>query len=131
MGCAMPRPRAPRLNASGRFITAERVGGSLMLLKRTVFEQVIAAYPGTRYTYDFVSRKGENLDCFALFDPLIIDEKYFPEDYAFCYRWRAAGNHMSNTGCHDLSDAESPPLAGARRPPAARRKAPDLFSGVL
>jgi hypothetical protein len=68
----------PERDASGRFITAERVGGSLMLLKRTVFEQMIAAYPGTRHTYDFVSRKGENLDCFALFDLLIIDEKYFP-----------------------------------------------------
>ncbi len=39
-------------------------------------------------------------------------------------------NHMSNPGRRDQSDAESPPLAGAGRAPAARRKAPDLFQPV-
>jgi hypothetical protein len=68
----------PERDASGRFITAERVGGSLMLLKRTVFEQMIAAYPGTRHTYDFVSRKGENLDCFRAVRPTDYRREVFP-----------------------------------------------------
>jgi hypothetical protein len=81
-------------DASGRFITAERVGGSLMLLKRTVFERMIAAYPATRYTYDFVSRNEESSDRFALFDPLLVGGRYLSEDYAFCYRWRALGGRI-------------------------------------
>jgi hypothetical protein len=76
------------------FVTAERAGGSLMLLKRTVFEQMIKAFPATRYTYDFVSRREENLDCFALFDPLVANGEYLPEDYGFCYRWRALGGKI-------------------------------------
>ena len=65
-----------------------------MLLKRTVFEQMIAAYPGTRTHTILSAEKGKIWTVFALFDLLIIDEKYFPEDYAFCYRWRALGGKI-------------------------------------
>jgi hypothetical protein len=65
-----------------------------LLLKRTVFEQMIEAYPQTRYTYDFVNRNEDHSNYYALFDPLMMDGKYFPEDYAFCYRWRVLGGKI-------------------------------------
>ena len=40
------------------------------------------------------AEKGKIWTVFALLDLLIIDEKYFPEDYAFCYRWRALGGKI-------------------------------------
>jgi hypothetical protein len=77
---AVTRCNNQERDASGRFITVERVGGSLMLIKRTAFEKMIKAYPSARYDYDLVSRQEGNFPSYALFDPLLVEGLYLSED---------------------------------------------------
>lgn len=73
-------------------------GTGFQLIKRCVFERMIAAYPETKYkalhAFPRPSQPSNNL--YALFDCMIDPETgvYLSEDYAFCRRWRAIGGEI-------------------------------------
>jgi hypothetical protein len=80
------------------FATAQYAGTGFQLIKRKVFERLIAAHPELRFqSIHALAReapKSQNL--YALFDCLIDPESgvYLSEDYAFCQRWRALGGDI-------------------------------------
>lgn len=83
------------------------VGMAFCLLTRACVEQMAAAYPELM----FRSLTGDKE--FALFQPIVIKEKYFAEDFAFCYRWRNIGGRLficpdirlKHTGGHTFEGA--------------------------
>jgi hypothetical protein len=79
------------------FVTAQYAGTGFMLIKRKVLEQMITAYPQTRFTSSHHTRApSTSKNQYALFD-CIIDEKsgaYLSEDYTFCKRWRDLGGKI-------------------------------------
>lgn len=89
---------APDLRVDRGFATARYAGTGFQLLKRVVFERMIAAYPDTRFSK--VDTPGDRMpasdNLFALFDPTIDPDsgRYLSEDYAFCRRWRAIGGEI-------------------------------------
>lgn len=79
------------------FVTAEFAGTGFMLIRRSVLERMIAAYPETRYgaAHDRAA-PSRSANQYALFDCMIDPETgdYLSEDYAFCRRWRALGGDV-------------------------------------
>lgn len=73
------------------------LGTGFMLLTREMAEQMINAYPETRYRRIDAQQDGNVTsapdDAHALFDCLIDPETrtYLSEDFAFCRRWRLIG----------------------------------------
>jgi hypothetical protein len=86
------------LRRDGDFATAVYAGGGFQLIRRGVFERMIAAYPETRYAKVHAHPKpvADSPHLYALFDCLIDPESgaYLSEDYAFCRRWRAIGGDI-------------------------------------
>jgi hypothetical protein len=83
--------------SEGGFATAEYAGTGFLLIKRTVFSRLIAAYPETKYKaiHNFLgARQSENF--YALWDSMIDPETgyYLSEDFSFCRRWRAIGGEI-------------------------------------
>jgi hypothetical protein len=80
----------------GRFATAIYCGGGFMLLKRSVIERMIAAYPETRYKSAHAYSNAKTDQNYALFDCMIDKETgvYVSEDFAFCQRWRDIGGKI-------------------------------------
>ncbi len=82
----------------GDFATAKYAGTGFQLIKRKVFERLIAAHPELRYrrlhTLPRETPKSDQL--YALFDCMIDPDtgEYLSEDYAFCARWRALGGEI-------------------------------------
>lgn len=80
------------------FATAIYAGTGFQLIRRTVFERMVAAYPELKYhNVHAQDPAGPGPDHrYALFDPLIDAESatYLSEDYAFCKRWRAIGGEI-------------------------------------
>ncbi len=80
------------------FATAEYVGTGFMLIKRSVIERMIQAYPETKFrtlpSFPPTAVSSENL--YALFECMIDKDtgEYISEDYAFCRRWRALGGEI-------------------------------------
>ncbi|MDP5103287.1 MAG: hypothetical protein NWP98_05125 [Erythrobacter sp.] len=72
-----------------------RVGTGLMVVRRDVIETLCARHPDLRYAADALDREsglaGDHLT--ALFQPMIdpASGHMLSDDYAFCYRVRAAG----------------------------------------
>jgi hypothetical protein len=83
------------LQVEGDFATARYAGTGFQLIKRNVFERLIAAYPETQFlkvdTLPGLMPKSDHL--YALFDCTIdsVTGSYLSEDYAFCQRWRTIG----------------------------------------
>jgi hypothetical protein len=79
------------------FVTADFAGTGFMLIKRAVFEEMMAAYPETRYTASHNrATPNPSPNQYALFDCIIEKETghYLSEDYTFCKRWRAVGGKV-------------------------------------
>ena len=80
------------------FATATYAGTGFQLIKRCVFERMIAAYPEMKYQalHAFPRPKKPSEHLYALFDCMIEPETgvYLSEDYAFCRRWRAIGGEI-------------------------------------
>jgi hypothetical protein len=80
------------------FATAKYAGTGFQLIKRGVFERLMAAHPELKFkTVHTLSNEkpgGDNL--YALFECAIDPESgvYLSEDYAFCARWRALGGEI-------------------------------------
>lgn len=83
------------LQVENGFATAEYAGTGFQLIRRTVFQRMIAAYPETKFRAVHAStNEAPPADTlYALFDSLIDPSTgtYLSEDYAFCRRWRALG----------------------------------------
>lgn len=96
------------------FGTAVYAGTGFQLIKRGVFERMMAAYPETHYKalHAFPRPSQPSPHLFALFDCMIDLETgvYLSEDYAFCRRWRALGGEiwldlnskLTHTGPHSF-----------------------------
>ena len=82
----------------GDFATAKYAGTGFQLIRRQVFEQLIAAHPELRFGTVHAQAGGvpPSANLYALFDCLIDPETgaYLSEDYAFCRRWRALGGEI-------------------------------------
>ena len=91
----LPYPKAPEREERDGFVTAAYAGTGFKLIKRAVFERMIAAYPETRFhgaqTFPLPPKHSDNQ--YALFDCIIdpMTGAYLSEDYAFCQRWRKIG----------------------------------------
>ena len=96
------------------FGTGVYAGTGFQLIKRHVFERMIAAYPETKYKalHAFPRPTNPSDNLYALFDCMIDQETgvYLSEDYAFCRRWRAIGGEiwldlnskLTHTGPHSF-----------------------------
>ena len=82
----------------GDFATASYAGGGFQLIRRSVIERMIEAYPETRFTRLLATPTGEapRQTLYALFECMIDAEtgEYLSEDYAFCRRWRNIGGKI-------------------------------------
>ncbi|WP_020174385.1 hypothetical protein [Methyloferula stellata] len=80
------------------FATAKYAGTGFQLIKRVVFERLIAAHPELRFTsiHALAREAPKSSNLYALFDCLIDPDTgtYLSEDYAFCQRWRALGGDI-------------------------------------
>ena len=79
------------------FVTAEFAGTGFMLIKREALEQMIAAYPQTRFTASHNrATPNPSPNQYALFDCIIEPDTghYLSEDYTFCKRWRSLGGKV-------------------------------------
>jgi hypothetical protein len=79
----------------GHLEEVETAGTGFMLIKRSCLEEMVAAYPETKYNDNIGIGKKYEPNMYALFDTMI-DEKqnYLSEDWAFCHRWRALGKKV-------------------------------------
>ena len=96
----------------GDFVSAVYAGTGMLLVKRTVLEQMSESYPGLRYNaiHAYPATKASPGTQYALFECMIEEETglYLSEDFAFCRRWRALGgkiwldtaSKLNHTGPH-------------------------------
>lgn len=89
---------SPRRQVRDGFATAKYAGTGFQLIRRAVFERLIAAHPELHFTsVHTIAREAPRSDnLYALFDCQIDPEtgEYLSEDYAFCRRWRALGGDI-------------------------------------
>jgi hypothetical protein len=86
------RPGTPIIND---IFEVDTMGTGFMMVKRSVLDKMIAAYPHTKYVDDVGLGKQFEPFMYALFD-VEIDEKghYLSEDWAFCRRWAKLGGKV-------------------------------------
>jgi hypothetical protein len=71
------------------------IATGFMMFKRTTIEQMMRAYPATKYTDDVGFLQGdENKYAYALFDCGVEDDHYYSEDWMFCHRWAKMGGNI-------------------------------------
>ena len=88
----------PQRQVRDGFATAKYAGTGFQLIRRAVFERLIAAHPELRFTtvHTIAREAPRSANLYALFDCQIDPETgdYLSEDYAFCRRWRAIGGDI-------------------------------------
>jgi len=68
------------------FALVDYAAGGFMMVKRQALEAMVAHYPELQYRDDCT---GDNTKVsYALFDTMVYDGRFLPEDYSFCRRWR-------------------------------------------
>jgi hypothetical protein len=86
------------LRQEGGFATATYAGGGFQLIKRHVFERLIAAHPELKFkaVHTLTNERPTANHLYALFECAIDPQSgvYLSEDYAFCERWRALGGEI-------------------------------------
>ena len=90
----------------------KHIATGFMMIQRTTIEQMMKAYPETKYTDDvhFLLPE-ENEFAYALFDCGVQEGHYFSEDWLFCDRWTKLGGtiyahvtvNLSHTGIEDFT----------------------------
>ncbi len=95
----MPLPAgAPGREDRDGFVTGSYAGTGFMLIRRSAFERMIAAYPDTHYdaAHLYPRQANPSKNQYALFDCMIEPESktYLSEDFAFCRRWRKTGGKI-------------------------------------
>ena len=66
-----------------------------MVIKRSVFEKMMTAYPELKYVPDSIGHSDHGFH-YRLFDVMVDPEskRYLSEDYGFCYLWRQLGGKV-------------------------------------
>ncbi|HWK94625.1 MAG TPA: hypothetical protein VNR39_04290 [Pseudolabrys sp.] len=101
------------LERRGPFATGVYCATGFMMIKRQVFERLIAAHPERMYTSDHVYSPGQGSRQYhALFECMIDPDtrEYLSEDFGFCRMWRELGGKiwldvegsLVHTGPHDF-----------------------------
>jgi hypothetical protein len=89
----------------------KHIATGFMLIKRETIENMIKAYPQTKYVDDVGFLQGdENEFAYALFDCGVEEGHYFSEDWLFCHRWTKMGGNvyldvsinLTHTGTEDF-----------------------------
>ncbi len=78
------------------------IGLAFALITKACADKMVAAYQ--ELAFDGITAEED----YALFNPIVTRRKYYSEDFAFCYRWRAIGGRvfmcpeaeLSHTGMH-------------------------------
>jgi hypothetical protein len=85
----------PQTKVQGDIFTVDTMATGFLMFKRTVYEQLIAAHPETKYVDDVGLGKQYEPMMYSIFD-CKIDEKghYLSEDWLFCRRWAALGGEI-------------------------------------
>jgi hypothetical protein len=87
-----------RLRRKGGFATAKYAGTGFQLIRRCVFERMIAAHPELKFraVHTLTNEAPNSANLYALFECAIDPESgaYLSEDYAFCRRWSALGGDI-------------------------------------
>jgi hypothetical protein len=87
-----------QLRHAGGFATAKYAGTGFQLIRRQVFERMIAAHPELKFraVHTLTNETPNSDNLYALFECAIDRETgaYLSEDYAFCARWRALGGEI-------------------------------------
>ena len=93
----LPCAGAEREERDG-FVTGAYAGTGFKLIKRSVIERMIAAYPETKYqvAQTFPRPKTHSNNQYALFECMIdkMTGVYLSEDFAFCHLWRKLGGKI-------------------------------------
>lgn len=96
------------------FIKIRYAGTGMLLIKRSVIEKMVEAYPETKYVNDIQGYDLPELrnNFYALFDCIIHPDsrRYLSEDYLFCERWIKLGGEiwadlnaqLTHTGTYDF-----------------------------
>ena len=83
-----------------------------LVITRDVIEQMMVAFPSTKYVDDVhFLKEEENKFAYALFDCGVEEGHYFSEDWFFCYRWTKMGGevfidvsiNLTHSGIEDYS----------------------------
>lgn len=77
------------------FIEISEVPTGFMVIKRSVFEKMIAEYPELAYVSDSHGFENKGLH-YRFFDVMVHPEskRYLSEDYGFCYLWEKIGGKI-------------------------------------
>jgi len=76
------------LEIQNNLATVRHLATGFMMIRRPVIEQLIRAFPSTKYVDDVNFLKPqENEFAYALFDCGVEEGHYFSEDWLFCHRW--------------------------------------------
>jgi len=118
----------------GPFVTGNYAGTGFMMIKRSLLERMIEAYPELCYSgiHSYPMFKAAPATQFALFDCMIEPKTkvYLSEDYAFCQRWRQLGGkiwldtegRLTHVGHHEYAGHPAQRFV----PPAAVSAAPEI-----
>lgn len=115
------------------FFEVDEAPTGFMVIKRSVFERMMAAYPELQYTPDSVGVADQGLH-YRFFDVMVDPEsrRYLSEDYGFCKLWRDIGgkiyadanSNLSHQGaklyCGSFAESLSHGLQNAVGAPAGR-----------
>lgn len=83
------------LNVSENIARVKHIATGFMLIKRSVIEKMIKAFPTTKYSDDIGYLTAEqNKYAYALFDCGVEDNHYMSEDWLFCHRWTKMGGEI-------------------------------------
>lgn len=86
----------PLLQSKDGLIKLKDAGTGFMLIKREVFERMIAHYPELYFQNDLNLHPDHEKWTYLFFDVMHEQEtkRYLSEDYAFCRRWQAMGGEV-------------------------------------
>lgn len=107
---------SPKTRVEKGLVPLQHLGTGFMLIKRSVIEKMMDAYPNLKYDDDInVLTPEENKFLYALFDCEIHQlgpkRHYLSEDYMFCKRWTDIGGgifaditiSLTHTGTHSFA----------------------------
>jgi hypothetical protein len=85
----------PQTKIQGDIFTVDTMGTGFLIFKRSVYEQLIAAHPKSKYVDDVGLGKQYEPNMYAIFDTEIDDKgHYLSEDWLFCRRWQELGGEI-------------------------------------
>lgn len=100
------------LKIENNLTVVRHIATGFMMIKRNTLEQLIIAFPETKYEDDVGFLKDEEQKyAYALFDCGVEEGHYFSEDWLFCHRWSKMGGNiyvdvtinLKHTGTEDFN----------------------------